>query len=104
MPDIKGDELALIIKSLVPAQALAMITAHPGPLASNLWTEVDVIVAKPFNTEEFCNAVSRFWNRVDPAVTKQIETDYFRKPTLPSLPAAPGKIFPCGTKGVKDHY
>jgi two-component system, OmpR family, response regulator VanR len=51
MPDVKGDELALLIKALAPNQPLIMITAEPEALAANLLTEVDVVLGKPFEAD-----------------------------------------------------
>jgi DNA-binding response OmpR family regulator len=49
MPDMKGDELALIINALAPNQRLMMITAYPQAVAINLLAEVDTVVRKPFD-------------------------------------------------------
>ena len=59
MPDVKGDELALLIKALAPNQPLIMITAEPEALAANLPTEVDVVLGKPFEADHLCAEADR---------------------------------------------
>jgi two-component system cell cycle sensor histidine kinase/response regulator CckA len=58
MPDVKGDELALIIKALAPAQPLIMITAFPETLATNLLTDVDMVIKKPSDPQELRTGVN----------------------------------------------
>jgi DNA-binding response OmpR family regulator len=59
MPDVKGDELALMIKALAPDQPLIMISAFPKALISNLLTDVDMIINKPFDPQELRAGVER---------------------------------------------
>jgi CheY-like chemotaxis protein len=61
MPDMRGDELALLIKALAPKQPIAMVTAHPLTLAGNLLTEVDAIISKPFRPQELREAALRLF-------------------------------------------
>jgi DNA-binding response OmpR family regulator len=63
MPDVKGDELALMIKALAPDQPLIMITAFPETLTTNLLTDVDVIIRKPFDPHEFRIAARKLLRR-----------------------------------------
>ena len=63
MPDVKGDELALMIKALAPDQPLIMITAFPETLTTNLLTDVDVIIRKPFDPHEFRVAARKLLRR-----------------------------------------
>src|SRR5260370_29139374 len=57
MPDVKGDELALLIKALAPDQPLIMITGFPETLTTNLLTDVDMVIRKPFDPQELLGAV-----------------------------------------------
>ena len=59
MPDVKGDELALMIKALAPDQPLIMLTGFPERLTTNLLTDVDMIISKPFNPQELRAAVRK---------------------------------------------
>src|SRR5262249_16923698 len=59
MPDVKGDELALIIKALAPHHPFIIITASPDTLAANLLTEVDLVLAKPFDPQELRTAARK---------------------------------------------
>ena len=59
MPDVKGDELALMIKALAPDQPLIMLTGFPERLTTNLLTDVDMIIGKPFNPQELRAAVRK---------------------------------------------
>jgi DNA-binding response OmpR family regulator len=59
MPDVKGDELALMIKALAPDQPLIMISAFPETLRTNLLTDVDLVIGKPFNPQELLAAARR---------------------------------------------
>ena len=61
MPDMRGDELALLIKALAPKQPIAMVTAYPTTLAGNLLTEVDAIISKPFRPQELREAALRLF-------------------------------------------
>lgn len=61
MPVMKGDELALAIKSLAPAQPIVLITAYAEMLksAENPLTGVDFIVSKPFLLENLREAIEK---------------------------------------------
>lgn len=59
MPDMSGDELAVIIKALAPTQPLMMITAYSEKLALNLLTDIEVIVQKPFEIAALREAIKR---------------------------------------------
>ena len=61
MPDMRGDELALLIKALAPNQPIAMVTAYPDTLAGNLLTKVDLIISKPFRPQELREAAIRLF-------------------------------------------
>ena len=63
MPDMKGDELALLIKAIAPKQPILMITAYPKTLAGNLLTEVELIMSKPFDPQELRNTASRMLSK-----------------------------------------
>ena len=63
MPDIKGDELALLIKSLAPHQSIVIITGYRETVIGCLLTEVDLIMTKPFNPQELRTATSRIFAR-----------------------------------------
>src|SRR5258708_1457619 len=63
MPDMKGDELALIIKALAPNQPLMMLTGFPETLTSNLLTEVDMVISKPFQPQELLTAARNLLKR-----------------------------------------
>ena len=59
MPNMKGDELALAIKSRVPNQPIVMITAHAEMLQSsgNPLTGIDFMISKPFLLENLREAI-----------------------------------------------
>ena len=59
MPDMKGDELALLIKALAPNQPIVMLTAYPDTVAHQLLTQVELIVSKPFQPQELRTAIER---------------------------------------------
>lgn len=61
MPDMKGDELAAIIKQRWPGQPVIMLTAHAGKLRSsgNPIKCVDAIVNKPFLLDDLRTAMAR---------------------------------------------
>jgi CheY-like chemotaxis protein len=61
MPDMRGDELALLVKALDPKQPIAMVTAYPKTLAGNLLTDVDSILSKPFRPQELREAALRLF-------------------------------------------
>ena len=58
MPSMRGDELAVRIKQLVPSQPILMITAYRKELgdASN---PVDAVLNKPFTLDEFRGAIAK---------------------------------------------
>lgn len=59
MPMMKGDELALAVKTIVPGQPVIMITAHAEMLQSsgNPLTGVDFLLSKPFLLENLREAI-----------------------------------------------
>ncbi len=61
MPGMKGDELAVLIKSKDPAQPVIMITAHAEMLqaTANPLTGVDVVISKPFLLENLRAAIAK---------------------------------------------
>jgi CheY-like chemotaxis protein len=61
MPTMKGDELALAIKTRAPKQPVVMITAYAEMLqsAGNPLTGVDFVISKPFLLEDLRAAVSK---------------------------------------------
>jgi CheY-like chemotaxis protein len=49
MPAMKGDELALAIKKLLPTQPVMMLTAYPEKIDMNTQSPpIDYIIGKPF--------------------------------------------------------
>lgn len=63
MPDMKGDELALIINALAPDQRLLMITAYPERLGPNLVLDVDDVIRKPFDPALVRSVTSRLMHQ-----------------------------------------
>jgi two-component system OmpR family response regulator len=61
MPAMKGDELAIAIKSLAPEQPVVLITAYAEMLKSdeNPLQGVDFIVSKPFLLENLREAIEK---------------------------------------------
>ena len=61
MPAMKGDELAVAIKSRAPSQPVVLITAYAEMLKSseNPLAGVDFIVSKPFLLENLREAVEK---------------------------------------------
>jgi CheY-like chemotaxis protein len=61
MPAMKGDELAVAIKSRAPAQPVVMITAYAEMLkaSNNPLRGVDFIISKPFLLENLREAISK---------------------------------------------
>ena len=59
MPAMKGDELAITIKSIAPEQPIVLITAYAEMLKSNETplAGVDFIVSKPFLLENLREAI-----------------------------------------------
>ena len=61
MPAMKGDELAVVIKSISPEQPVVLITAYAEMLKSedNPLQGVDFIVSKPFLLENLREAIEK---------------------------------------------
>jgi CheY-like chemotaxis protein len=61
MLDMKGDELAAIIKQRLPAQPIIMISAYAEMLkgSGNPLTGVDALVSKPFLLKDLREAMAR---------------------------------------------
>ena len=59
MPEMKGDELAIAIKSLAPAQPIIMITGN-APTRSSL-VGVDMIIHKPVMLDDLRQVIARWW-------------------------------------------
>jgi len=61
MPNMKGDELAMSIKSRVPSQPVVLITAYAEMLkaSDNPLSGVDFIVSKPFLLESLREAIEK---------------------------------------------
>lgn len=61
MPNMKGDELAMSIKSRVPNQPVVLITAYAEMLkaSDNPLSGVDFIVSKPFLLESLREAIEK---------------------------------------------
>ena len=61
MPTMKGDVLAAAIKTQLPNQPIAMITAHSEVLAgpNNPLTGVEFIIVKPFMLEQLREVIAR---------------------------------------------
>lgn len=61
MPAMKGDELAIAIKSIAPEQPIVLITAYAEMLKSDETplTGVDFIVSKPFLLENLREAIEK---------------------------------------------
>lgn len=61
MPAMKGDELAVVIKSRTPGQPVVLITAYAEMLkaSNNPLRGVDFIISKPFLLENLREAISK---------------------------------------------
>ena len=61
MPNMKGDELAAIIKARAPGQPIVMITAYAEMLHSSgtPLTGVDFVISKPFLLENLREAIAK---------------------------------------------
>ena len=62
MPVMKGDELAIAIKSRNPGQPIVMITAYVEVLTGNSKAPlngIDVLVSKPFRLEQLREAIAK---------------------------------------------
>lgn len=59
MPEMKGDELAVAIKSRAPGQPIVMITAYAEMLqaSDNPLSGVDFVISKPFLLENLREAI-----------------------------------------------
>jgi CheY-like chemotaxis protein len=58
MPRMQGNELAVRIKQLVPAQPIIMITAYAATLAA-AENPVDVVLNKPFGFQDLRQAITK---------------------------------------------
>ena len=63
MPDMRGDELALLIKALVPNQAIGILTGYREAVIRSLLTDVDLIVSKPFDPQELRKATNKLLDK-----------------------------------------
>jgi CheY-like chemotaxis protein len=61
MPDIRGDELAMLLKALCPKQPIAIVTGYPQTVLGNLLTDVDLILSKPFDPQELRLATNKIF-------------------------------------------
>lgn len=61
MPQMKGDELAVAIKKMIPGQPVIMITAYAEMLQSsgNSLPGVDFLIGKPFLLENLREAIAK---------------------------------------------
>jgi len=61
MPVMKGDELALAIKALIPGQPIVLITAYAEMLRASRQPldGIDFIIGKPFLLENLREAISK---------------------------------------------
>jgi CheY-like chemotaxis protein len=58
MPIMKGNELAVRIKRMAPAQPILMVTAHAKELGDS-GNPVDTILNKPFTMEDLRRAIAK---------------------------------------------
>jgi len=63
MPDIRGDELAMLLKALCPNQPIAIVTGYRETVMGSLLTEVDLILSKPFDPQELRAATNKIFAR-----------------------------------------
>jgi CheY-like chemotaxis protein len=65
MPGMKGDELALAVKALMPGQPVIMITAHAELLRASAvaLAGVDEVVSKPFQFQDIRDAIKKVLTR-----------------------------------------
>lgn len=65
MPVMKGDKLAGAIKTLAPQQLIIMMTGYGESLrfAGSFPLAVDLVISKPFTSEEFREAVRKLAGR-----------------------------------------
>lgn len=76
MPGMKGDELAMSIKSLAPEQPIVLITAYAEMLKSDETplTGVDFIVSKPFLLENLREAIKQATSGKNPTGSSTLPT------------------------------
>lgn len=67
MPGLKGDALAAAIRTQAPRQRIVILTGFEG-LASCGPADVDLVVSKPINLNEFLPAIARLFETQRPAV------------------------------------
>jgi len=70
MPVMKGNELAIRIKRLAPAQPILMITAYGKELGDSE-NPVDAILNKPFLLDDLRQAISKLLPKWNQAALKQ---------------------------------
>jgi len=63
MPDIRGDELSLLIKALAPNQSIVIITGYRETVVGSLLTDVDLILSKPFDPQALRTATNKIFAR-----------------------------------------
>jgi DNA-binding response OmpR family regulator len=61
MPDMRGDELALLMKALAPDQSIVIITGYRETVIGSLLTDVDLIMSKPFDPKELRTATTELF-------------------------------------------
>src|SRR5438046_7842575 len=61
MPDMRGDELALLIKALVPNQPIVILTGYQETVVRSLLTDVDFVMSKPFDAQELRRVTNRLF-------------------------------------------
>jgi adenylate cyclase len=61
MPEMKGDELSLLIKALAPNQPIAILTGYREAVVRSVLTDVDLILSKPFDPQQLRTATSRLF-------------------------------------------
>ena len=61
MPDMRGDELALLIKALVPNQPIVILTGYQETVVRSLLTDVDFVMSKPFDAPELRRVTNRLF-------------------------------------------
>ncbi len=70
MPGMNGQELALSLRTLVPRQRILMISGHAN-LLSQVGSEVDLLLAKPFSIQGLRNAVEAVLRERDETSIKE---------------------------------
>ena len=61
MPDMKGDELSLLIKALAPNQPIAILTGYCEAVVRSVLTDVDLILSKPFDPQALRTATNKIF-------------------------------------------